>query len=238
MARFARQGLSMIQQEAMNSAWQHFWQLLLEAPLPAPPPPVAPISVPLDDEFDFLAEPAAPPSAKRAPDSAVPDPQRLAQLAGLESVEAELVAALTQQFHTLRDDPRLDRVDAAGALWLCRLLVQGPVASLPEHGPLLRLLQRAARSPDPALVALAADAIGHLDARAAQLDLVARLHANPRSLGHDGVDRVLACLKTVADGRCVREMEALLVERGAELSDVHAWQARHIVQVIRRSGRK
>ncbi len=223
--------------ESASATWQAFWQQLLEAPLP----PVGAAAVQartLDDEFDFLAEPLAAPPPPVGRDAAVPDPQRLAALAHWQDRLAELAQALAYARDGLRDDARLDRLDAAGALWLLRVLCAAPDAALPEHGALIRLLQRSARSADPALVVAAADAIAHLDARAAQLDLVERLRADPRSLGHEGVDRVLACLKIVADGRCVREMEALLVERGAELSDVHAWQARHIVQVIRRGGRK
>lgn len=223
--------------ESIQPAAPQFWELLLEVQLP-PVAAVLPVAAPLDDEFDFLADAPAPaaPSAPAAVEA--PDPQRVARLAQLEALLPEVVATCAAQPGALRDDARLDRLDAAAAFWILRVVLQLPATALPEHGALLRLLQRSARSPDPQLAALAADAILHWDARAAQLDLVARLHADPASLGHDGVDRVLACLKQIADGRCVREMEALLVERGAVLSDVHAWQARHIVQVIRRSGRK
>lgn len=227
----------MTQYEPTSPALQRFWHLLLDAP-PPPSREAMPIHAPVDAEFDFLAEPAPASKTMAGDDGWQPDPVRIAQLAELEAMLPEVAHALGQALHAIAQDSRLDRVDAAGALWVCRVLLLLPGATLPEHGPLVRLLQRAARSVDPELVVLAADAIRHLDARGAQLDLVARLHANPSSLGHDGVDHVLACLGQVADGRCVREMEALLVERGAELSDVHAWQARHIVQVIRRSGRK
>jgi hypothetical protein len=221
----------MMEQESGQALLQRFWQALLEAP-PPPPQTLAAAPALIDDEFDFLGEAPAPqPSAQT---HMALTPQRLARMTEFAAQLSELVDVLGD----LRDDPRLDRIDGAGALWLCRLLLLTPTPPLAEHGALLRLLQRAARSPDPELVVAAAEAILHLDARAAQLDLVARLHADPRSLGHAGVDRVLAALKQIADGRCVREMEALLVARGDELSDVHAWQARHIVQVIRRSGRK
>ncbi len=222
--------------ESGDAAWPAFWDVLLAMPLP--PHVATPIAAPLDDEFDFLAEPAQQPAPLPIADETVPNPARLAQLAVFEARLPYLAQAVVPLQEALRDDRRLDRLDAAGALWLFRVLLLAPAAAVPEHGALLRVIQRSARSPNPTLVALAADVIAHLDARAAQLDLVARLHADPRSLGHAGVDRVLACLKQVADGRCVREMETLLVERGADLSDVHAWQARHIVQVIRRAGRK
>ncbi len=216
---------------------ERFWQLVLDG---TPPVSVAtsPTPVAVDDEFDFLAEPTSAPPKPSEAAVVGPDPARVARLAELAASLPGVAQALAQSRQPLAQDGRLDRVDAAGAQWICRLLLQMPGATLEEHGPLVRLLQRSARSTDPELVVAAADAIRHLDARAAQLDLLARLQADPRSLGHAGVDRVLACLGQIADGRCVREMEALLVDRGAELSDVHAWQARHIVQVIRRSGRK
>ena len=214
-----------------QAAWQRFWQALLEAP-PPPPQSWTAAAAPIDDEFDFLAEAPAP---QQSPATQMVLTRDRAQRFGEFAGDLQQLAA---SMPDLRDDPRLDRVDGVGALWLCRLLLLTPASGLGEHGALLRLLQRAARSPDAELVVAAAEAILHLDARAAQLDLVARLHADPHSLGHGGVDRVLAALKQIADGRCVREMEALLMARGDELSDVHAWQARHIVQVIRRSGRK
>ena len=228
----------MSEQESPQSTWQRFWQVLQEAPPVPTQAGVAPPSPALDDEFDFLAEPTTVALPRPNLQPMALDPARLALLAPFASALPALADALLRAREVVMDDVTLDRFDGAGALWLCRVLVQSPTTSLPEHGPLVRLLQRAARSPDAELVTAAAEAIAHLDARAAQLDLVARLHADPQSLGHAGIDRVLATLKQIADGRCVREMEALLVARGNELSDVHAWQARHIVQVIRRSGRK
>ena len=206
----------MSQYAAESPAWQRFWQLLLEAPL-APTPTTAAAVTRLDDEFDFLTETAAPPAAQAVAHVGTVDGERMARLASLEGDLPEVAQLLAQSRDALRDDRRLDHLDPAGAVWLFRALLLAPVATASEHGALVRLLQRSAR---------------------AQLELIARLHDDPQSLGHDGIDRVLACLKQIADGRCVREMEALLVERGAQLSDVHAWQARHIVQVIRRSGRK
>ena len=222
--------------QSHSQPWQAFWQLLIAAPEPLAVARTA-VAV-LDDEFDFLAEPAAPAPIQSTAAAFVPRPERAAELDAFVAQNPDLPREASAMGSGLRDEAQLDRVDAAGALWLCRLILTMPAVALPENGPLVRLLQRAASSPDRDLVCAAADASAHLDARASQLALVARLHADPHSLGHAGIDRVLACLKQIADGRCVREMEALLVERGAELSDVHAWQARHIVQVIRRAGRK
>lgn len=220
-----------------SAASSRFWQLLLEAPV-APSQPVHAVTRALDDEFDFLAETVEPAPAMQVVAAGSPDPARLARLAELDADLTTIASELTLDAERLRHDARLDALDPAALLYLCKVLVLLPGGVVSEHGALTRVLQRAARSPDPALVVAAADAIGHLHAHGAQLELIARLHADPTSLGHAGVDRVLAALKLVADGRCVRQMEALLVERGAVLSDVHAYQARHIVQVIRRAGRK
>jgi len=56
--------------------------------------------------------------------------------------------------------------------------------------------------------------------------------------GKSGLDAALDCLDAVGDGRCVRPMERLLHDRKADLSEHQAWRARHIVQRIRRFGRK
>lgn len=219
---------------ASTQGWETFWHLMLAGDPPQMPQQKS-LQVTLDAEFDFLAE-----QPEQAPE---PQPGKLGKLLpdrlrDVAQLDAFMPHILEKEALLLLDDPRLDGVDAAGTLWLCRALLDVRGLQVTEHGALVRLLQRAVRAEEAELVMAAADAIGHLDARAAQLDAVARLHANPRALGHAGVDRLLACLKQVADGRCVRQMEALLLEHGDALSDVHAWQARHIVQVIRRSGRK
>jgi hypothetical protein len=71
-----------------------------------------------------------------------------------------------------------------------------------------------------------------------QVAVIERLGRDPRALGHIGVDTVLHYLDALADGRGVRAMETVLAERGSELSDAHAWRLRHIVQRVRRFGRK
>ena len=52
------------------------------------------------------------------------------------------------------------------------------------------------------------------------------------------VDGVLQYLAELGDGRCVRPMEQVLVQASAALTEHQAWRARHIVQKIRRFGRK
>jgi hypothetical protein len=51
-------------------------------------------------------------------------------------------------------------------------------------------------------------------------------------------DQVLAFLAKHGDGRCVRPMEEALHENGRKLTEHQAWRGRHIVQKIRRFGRK
>ena len=213
-----------------SEPWHAVWPVLLAGDAPALPTQSSAVAV--DDEFDFLAEPAPAP-AELVVTAGTPDPARLAALHQYPTSQAAHDVG-----RWLVDDLRLDRLDAAAVLWVAEVLGHVSLLDVPEHGPLLRLLQRGARSADPQLAVAAAHAIGQTRARAAQLAVVARLHADPQSLGHAGVDKALAALQVVADGRCVREMEAMLLERGAVLSDTHAWQARHIVQVIRRGGRK
>ena len=221
---------------AADDVLAEFWQLA-QAVAPRSPAVAQPDSATDDGDWDFLSPPAPRPEAPTAAHAAL-DPERLAAFGPLRRRLPALAAALGPEMATLGDDGRLDRLDGAAAVVLCEALTLGEMVRLPEHGALVRLLQRAAAAEAPESVIAAAHAIAHLEARAAQLPLVARLRRGPAGLGHEGTDAILGCLKVVADGRCVREMEALLVERGAELSDAHAWQARHIVQVIRRAGRK
>ncbi len=57
-------------------------------------------------------------------------------------------------------------------------------------------------------------------------------------LDHGDVERLLDCLAELGDGRCVRGMERVLHQRWQHLSEHQAWRGRHIVQLIRRGGRK
>lgn len=64
------------------------------------------------------------------------------------------------------------------------------------------------------------------------------LLANAEGLGFDGVTAALDCLDALGDGRCVRTMEAVLHDEREHLTEHQAWRARHIIQRIRRFGRK
>lgn len=125
-----------------------------------------------DDDFDFLAAPAAP-----------PDP-----LAGLDPV----AAALARRF----DGP--DPTQAVAAV---------------RDATLQRLAT-------------------------VQAAVAERLGREPAALGHAGVDVFVAYFDALGDGRCVRGLEAVLADHALALSEAHAWKLRHIVQRIRRFGRK
>ena len=71
-----------------------------------------------------------------------------------------------------------------------------------------------------------------------QAELTTFFYVQTENLDHDAVERVLDCLASVGDGRCVRGMERVLHERWQHLSEHQAWRGRHIVQSIRRCGRK
>lgn len=74
---------------------------------------------------------------------------------------------------------------------------------------------------------------------AAVQDDVARLLLAAKWCAESGlVDAILDYLAEHGDGRCVRPMEEALHENGRSLTEHQAWRARHIVQKIRRFGRK
>ena len=71
-----------------------------------------------------------------------------------------------------------------------------------------------------------------------QVELTGFFYDRLADLDHAAIERVLDCLSTVGDGRCVRGMERVLHERWQHLNEHQAGRARHIVQRSRRGGRK
>ena len=71
-----------------------------------------------------------------------------------------------------------------------------------------------------------------------QDDIAALMRDRFDQLDRAGVERILDCLDAIGDGRLVRTMEEVLAARGTQLGEHHAWRARHIVQRIRRFGRR
>ena len=89
----------------------------------------------------------------------------------------------------------------------------------------------------PAALA-AVDTIAERSVAALQVPVARLLYDRSQHLQFAQIERILDCLATVGDGRCVRVMEAVLHERHFQLTEHQAWRARHIVQRVRRAGRK
>ena len=218
-------------------AWHRVWAALRLASDGA----AAPQAGPADDDFDFLApEPEASPTQAAAPWERLSDPD---SERGREVAEAALhldaaAAQLAPHWPDLQRAPALAGLDADGAWLLCRLLGHAQAIECPGHNAVTALLNRAIASPSADLACAGLDAALRLRAREVQLAVAERLARGPQALGHGAVDRFLQFLEQHGDGRVVRTLEALLLEHGAALSDAHAWRARHIVQSIRRGGRK
>lgn len=210
--------------------WTRFWT---EVTRDAQPPVTTALAQADDLDLDFLVadEQAEPPVVPLPPPSEAPTP-------AWEAETADLLAELPLQWPQVQGDLRLAGLRAEGALLLCRLLARARGLRHVEHGPAVVLLRRAVLSPDADLATAAAQAITALEVREAQVEVAERLRQGPAELGHGRVEAFLQALEAIGDGRCVRTLEALLADRGLELSEPHAWRARHVVQVIRRAGRK
>ncbi|GEM_PF-3365004 len=99
-------------------------------------------------------------------------------------------------------------------------------------------LQQGLGSTDVAVVIQSLGAVTEQRVEPLQDQVATLLLSDVERLGKAGIDAVLDCLEAIGDGRCVREMERALYESGDKLSEHQAWRARHIVQKIRRFGRK
>ncbi|MBI5607709.1 MAG: hypothetical protein HY902_02395 [Deltaproteobacteria bacterium] len=185
-----------------------------------------------DDDLDFLDEGPAPP--------ATPQPLRPAsaerwQQARQWGEAGDRIGALLDR----QTEAAVADLDEAAAWWALRAVATLPAGHLAERGRMAELVRRALLSEQAELLgaacqAVAAAALGHL-----QSELVAALHRLvQRSAAAEQIDGALLALEQVGDGRCVRPMEALLAERLTGWSEHQAWRARHIVQVIRRGGRR
>lgn len=178
------------------------------------------------DDLDFLAGPAAaevPPAVRLPPGH----PRRLAGEALASKVQpADLLPLL--------GDPRIQRADGEALAIVC-------VAALGAGGAgaaWAAALTRAVQSPDLALALLGAAAVAELGLAALQEPFAACFGRHLPALNRDDRAKFLDFLEHHGDGRCVRGLEQALAQHGALLDDAQAWRARHIVQVIRRAGRK
>ena len=100
--------------------------------------------------------------------------------------------------------------------------------------PLLDQLQHESKTERTAAVS----SIHEAGLAALQDRVCAALHEQSNAKDAAFVDAVLAYLDEHGDGRCVRPMEEALVANGPLMTERQAWRARHIVQKIRRFGRK
>jgi hypothetical protein len=184
-----------------------------------------------DDGLDFLTEVAADIAA-----DPFADVRPLAVVAGPRDGPAPRPLR-AEHWQALERNKALRRCDPTVGALLLDCLALSPAAPIAEGGVVAGLVVAALRSEDGEFVvrALAEAQRRQLATLQVEIAAVLRRHA---SLGHDGVELALSALDALADGRVVREMEAVLAEHGPALSRHHAWRARHIVQRIRRAGRR
>lgn len=189
-----------------------------------------------EDELDFLSETpdvSRPLSALRRADAS---PVRVAEAQDLlETAGATHLAALWPRWQA---DPQLAGLDYPGALLVLRAVLELEQPQAQSHGALAQLLERALQGGDLGLGTLAAQASARLGLSELQEAITQCLQRHCQDLQPQGRALFLDALETLGDGRCVRAMEAFLAQCAGHLSDHEAWRARHIVQVIRRGGRR
>ncbi len=186
---------------------------------PAPPAPTGPTIAALDDAL-------AGAWAAAEGDGTLDHPAALAGVVGALEVGGEAVAG----------------ADAGALLPIVRLLrrasaTAGPQAALAPSGTLVRALAAALAADDGALQLESLAVVRSRRLAVLQVEVAALLE-RPALIGHDGVEATLDALGELADGRVVRRLEATLAARPAGLSEHQAWRARHVVQKIRRGGRR
>ena len=188
------------------------------------------------EDLDFLDEaPAAAPSLPPLVPLAAGGPRVDEARAWLNSGQLHMMAETAALWAR---DPRLASIDAAAALVVLTVLCQQPDQQAEAHGAVSQLIQRVLGGDDPELARLAAQGAIRLQLSEVQEALAGQLARNGEGLGPQGRSDLLAALEVLGDGRCVRAMEAFLAQWSSRLQDHEAWRARHIVQVIRRGGRR
>lgn len=189
-----------------------------------------------DDDLDFLDEPtqAAPVLEVLAP---MPTDHPRWQTANSADVGA-WTARLHGAWDNWTRDPRTAEVDAAAARLLCAALLGIDKAEVTAFGPVSTLLRRAVTARDEQTWRNAAQVIAKWRVTEAQSDVADQLGRYAARGDTLAVDILLDCLQAIGDGRCVRAMESVLADHGNKLGDHQAWRARHIVQAIRRGGRR
>jgi len=219
------------------NAWDRVWQALR---LPSTGH-TAPVADQLDTDFDFLAgelEGPTPLAASPLDHLSQPDSARGREIAAISAWLDAAAADLAVHWSDVLGTAALAQLDSDGTWLLCQLLARSRDVPCSGHNAVCTLLDRAITSPSQDLATAGIEAALRVSAREVQLAVAQRLARDPHGLGHEGVDRFLTFLEQHGDGRVVRTLEALLAQHGATLTDAHAWRARHIVQSIRRGGRK
>lgn len=201
----------------------------------AAPSPEPRNQIPTDD-LDFL-EDVAPTAPSWPPLQPLPGghPRQLQAQTWLQPEQQQAIAETAAQWSR---DPRLPAIDAAAAQVVLAALRRHPADQVEAHGAISQLIQRVLQSAEPDLARLAAQCAAVLRLSEAQEALAGQLATNGEALGPQGRSELLAALEVLGDGRCVRAMEAFLAQWSSHLQEHEAWRARHIVQVIRRGGRR
>lgn len=189
-----------------------------------------------EEDLDFLAETpdvSRPILPLRRGDAS---PERSAE--ALDLLENAGAIRLAELWPKWQADSRLAGLDYPGALLALRAVLELDHPQTQSHGALAQLIERALHSGEVELAALAAQASARLGLSELQETITQCLQRHCRELQPQGRSLFLNALETLGDGRCVRAMEAFLAQCAGQLSDHEAWRARHIVQVIRRGGRR
>lgn len=195
-----------------------------------------PAPQPIDAELDFLLELEEAPPQLPPLTGALASAPRMAELAELiASGAAQRLAALGPAWLA---DPRLAAVDAPGAELALRAALALPAGIDGDRGPLSQLVARALQSGNAALSTAAVQLTLRLCLGDLQESIAECLQRNSPDLTPTQRSLFLDALEALGDGRCVRAMEAFLAARAGLLLDHEAWRARHIVQRIRRGGRR
>ena len=208
-------------------AWANFWQFVVEGATPLPAALIASVV----DDLDFLAEPVTA-VATNAPLQRAAAGSDRAQHA--DRFAPDVLAAAAPAGWA--DAPQLATVDGEAALALFGVVAAGAPAE--EHSVVAQLAAAAIAAGELSIADAAVVAMAHAPWPALQVAAAERFGRDLPVLPGPMRTRWLDALARVGDGRCVRPLEAAMAAHGQHLDDHQAWRVRHIVQVIRRGGRK
>lgn len=217
-----------------KSEWTDWLFFGATAPSSASPP--ARLEPPESDDLDFLDDVA--PAAPHWPPLTRQEAHQGREAQARQWLIPESAQAIAASANVWWHDPRLPGIDADAAQVVLTALAQYADRQAQAHGPISLLIQRVLQGSDVQLACLASRAAVQLRLSEVQEALAQQLAHNSEQLGPAGRGEMLGALEELGDGRCVRAMEAFLAQWSSRLQDHEAWRARHIVQVIRRGGRR